>query len=177
METGERLSPSCFISTVMTPRREPSRIGKILWITCAIGFGVACFFAGRISVSTSADKPVVPIVEPARTVAEQNESQASSKRVVVVEAPVAVKRSPTASGWDEAQWNEALSRPGTPARQATLASLLEKLAATDPDRALALAQAETNLKLRADLVSAALRGWARMSPTNWFPTPSLRRSR
>jgi hypothetical protein len=150
----------------MTPPRDPSRSGKVLWISCTVAFGVACFFAGRMFVLPSADRSVVPIVGPARTVAEQNESQTSLKRVVPVEAPVAVKRSSATSGWDDAQWNEALSRPGTPARQATLAGLLEKLAATDPDRALALAQAEANLKLRAVLVSAAVRGWARTSPTN-----------
>ncbi len=60
----------------------------------------------------------------------------------------------------------SLSKPGTPTRNATLANLLEKLAAVDPTRAMTVAQAEGNLKLREALVQASLRGWARSSPTN-----------
>ena len=70
------------------------------------------------------------------------------------------------SGWDANKWAALISQPGSPARNATLAAMLEKLAAADPDRAMALAQAEGNLKLREDLVQASLHGWARTSPTN-----------
>ncbi|HEX4343084.1 MAG TPA: hypothetical protein VH255_06820 [Verrucomicrobiae bacterium] len=58
------------------------------------------------------------------------------------------------------------SQPGSPARNAALVAMLEKLAAADPDRAMALAKAEGNLKLREDLVQASLHGWARTAPTN-----------
>jgi hypothetical protein len=61
----------------------------------------------------------------------------------------------------------------SPARNAALADALEKLAAADPGRALALAQAEGNLKLREQLLQAAIHGWARNSPleaANWVMT-------
>ena len=67
-------------------------------------------------------------------------------------------------GWDETKWTELLRQPGGPARNAALAALLEKLAAIDPQRAMALAAAETNLKFRESLTQAALHGWARKSP-------------
>src|SRR5204862_1517557 len=138
---------------------------KMVSIGCAILFGVACFFAGRISVAPNAAPPAVrPAVQSVRTGDEPSESVV--KPALPTEAPVPAKRSPALQGWDEAQWSETVARPGTPARQAALASLLEKLAATDPDRAMALAHAEANLKMRADLVQAALHGWARTSPTN-----------
>ncbi len=59
-----------------------------------------------------------------------------------------------------------MSQPGSPARNAALAAMLEQLAAADPDRAMKLAQAEGNFKLRENLVQASLHGWARTSPTN-----------
>ena len=68
------------------------------------------------------------------------------------------------SGWDEARWKELMSQPGTVACNAALAEMLKKLAATDPKRAMALAQAEGNRKLRADLQQAALSGWASTAP-------------
>jgi hypothetical protein len=48
--------------------------------------------------------------------------------------------------------------------------MLEKLAAVDPRQALALAQAEGNVKLRDELLQSVLHGWARTSPldaANW----------
>jgi hypothetical protein len=44
--------------------------------------------------------------------------------------------------------------------------MLKKLAATDPKRAMELAQAEGNLKLRTDLKQAALSGWASTAPAD-----------
>ena len=71
-----------------------------------------------------------------------------------------------ASGWDEQEWNKLMSRPGTVARNKAMAEMLEKLAGTDPKRAMELAQAEGNLKLRANLEQAALRGWASTAPAD-----------
>lgn len=79
--------------------------------------------------------------------------------------------SPTASNrWSDSEWQQLLALPATLDRNAKLAELLEKLAAVDPARAMALAQAQGNLKLRQELVLSALHGWARKSPTdaaNW----------
>ncbi len=51
-----------------------------------------------------------------------------------------------------------------PVRNAGLAALLAALAATDPNGALALAQAEPNRLLREQLTQAVLRGWAQTAP-------------
>jgi hypothetical protein len=72
--------------------------------------------------------------------------------------------------WSEPEWQRLLALPATVDRNAKLADLLEKLAAIDPARAMALAQAQDNLKLRNELVQSALHGWARKSPmdaANW----------
>jgi hypothetical protein len=90
--------------------------------------------------------------------------------VLTSAAPVAVTQTNRpANGpadWEENEWQRLHSQPGTVARNAVLAAMLEKLAATDPKRAMALAQGENNLKLREALVQASLHGWARLSPTN-----------
>jgi hypothetical protein len=59
-----------------------------------------------------------------------------------------------------------LSQPAVPLRNAELAKMLEALAATDPDQAMALAKAEGNLQFRKTLIQAVLHGWARTAPLN-----------
>lgn len=66
--------------------------------------------------------------------------------------------------WSESDWQRLLELPATLDRNSKLADLLEKLAAVDPVSAMALAQAQGNLKLRNQLLQAALHGWARKSP-------------
>ncbi len=66
--------------------------------------------------------------------------------------------------WDNNQWQQLSAQPATLARNNQLAALLEILSATEPQRALGLAQAEGNLKLRDTLVQASLRGWAGAAP-------------
>jgi hypothetical protein len=132
----------------------------ITWLAgISLSFCAICFYAGRLSVSTS---PQLPPTPPAVTPA----APAPVAELRPIPAPPAepARRasSPTASPtnrWDEAQWQLLLSQPGTPARNAAMARLLEALAATDPQQALALAQAEANLNLREDFLHAALRGW------------------
>ena len=54
--------------------------------------------------------------------------------------------------------------PATVKRNEAMAAWLEQLAATDPARAMQLAQAEINRHLREQLLAAALRGWGRAAP-------------
>lgn len=131
-------------------------------VVAAIIVGAAGFLAGRLSAPpaairarlVTADHPPgmdAPVIPP-----------------VVVSVAIAQSNPPATAvpGWNEDRWRELHSQPGTVARNAALAALLEKLAATDPGQAMKLAQGETNLKLRDALVQASLRGWARLSPTN-----------
>jgi hypothetical protein len=67
------------------------------------------------------------------------------------------------SNWDN-RWNTALGRPNNPARTRELSALIEELAHTDHERALALAAANDNWRIRDILRSAALRGWASTAP-------------
>ncbi|MFT3868013.1 MAG: hypothetical protein QM715_05895 [Nibricoccus sp.] len=69
----------------------------------------------------------------------------------------------TGGSWNE-RWRNILSGTPTPARTRDLAALIEELAKTDPKRALELAAAETNWRLRDLLRNAALRGWASVEP-------------
>jgi hypothetical protein len=131
-------------------------IGGIVFLSAA------CFWAGRLSVPPAASRGP----DNARVVRASTDATASPP---VAAASTGIQTNGTSqatSGWDEKQWQKLLSQPGTVARNAALAALLEKLAAVDPDRAMALARAENNLKLRDDLVQAALHGWARLSSTN-----------
>lgn len=61
-------------------------------------------------------------------------------------------------------WQEFLRTPAAARRNEAMAAWLEQLATTDSERAMQLAQAESNRLLREQLLVAALRGWARGAP-------------
>jgi len=128
--------------------------------------GAVCFWAGRLSVSTGANRshPGLPV----QTVAAPVNSAAAIVKPAAVSAASLPDRGTAGdgSGWNAKLWRSLLSQPGTVARNAALAEMLEKLAAQDPELAMTLAKGEVNLKLRDSLVQAALHGWARSSPTN-----------
>jgi hypothetical protein len=63
-----------------------------------------------------------------------------------------------------AEWEESVQLSNSPRRIRRLATLLETLARSDPQRALALARAETNWLARDELRDAALRGWGATAP-------------
>ena len=144
----------------------PSLRSRIaLAVAGALLFAAAGFLAGRLSVRHAGAGPDSPAadaaVDPATT---PDKSSAAAAARAGGETPANPAKS--SAGWDERQWSRLLAQPGNPARNAALAALLENLAAVDPDRAMALARAEGNLKLRDSLTQASLRGWARLSPTN-----------
>jgi hypothetical protein len=58
------------------------------------------------------------------------------------------------------RWERCLTTRLTPASEREMAACLEELAAHEPERALALALRENNFRLRQNLRSAVLRGWA-----------------
>jgi hypothetical protein len=72
---------------------------------------------------------------------------------VVAEAP------PPGAQWDE-RWKQAQTGSWSPRSERAQADLLVELASHDPQRALSIALAEHNLRVRAELRNAALRGWA-----------------
>jgi len=165
MGTGPCLVPMVFVSYLepVTTEFITSRRGQLaLTLGGSILLGTTCFLAGRFSVSlfvasggpkTMDSRPSLnaPVMPPA----------AVAVAVLQTNRPANVPPE-----WDENQWQRLHAQPGTMARNAALAAMLEKLAATDPQRAMALAQGENNLKLRDALVQASLHGWSRLSPTN-----------
>ena len=64
----------------------------------------------------------------------------------------------------EDRWNELTAQPATPAGENEMAALIERMAKQDPQRAITLAAAQTNLRLRAALLRAALKGWGTANP-------------
>jgi len=71
---------------------------------------------------------------------------------------------PATDDWDR-RWRELMLSPDSPERTRQLVALLERLAETDPERAIAFAdKATADAYLRADLFQAALRGWASGNP-------------
>jgi len=144
---------------------NPSRRRKpVLMLGVVLVLGAACFWAGRFSVSPDLAGRITPDNIAGTLV--RLEAFAGKATAVL---PAGIQTNGTSivlSSWDEQQWQSLLSQPGTVARNMALAAMLERLAAQDPDRAMALAKGEVNLKLRDSLVQAALHGWARLSPTN-----------
>jgi len=74
------------------------------------------------------------------------------------------------------RWDELSRQPGTPAGENELAAMIEKMAEADPQRAIALAAGQTNLRLRAALLRAALKGWGTTDPeaaAKWAQTETV----
>jgi hypothetical protein len=122
------------------------------------------FCAGRISVlrepltrASVNPTPDVTAGVPGKQAESNLEVEPSRSQSLPVSSAIANR-------WDDSLWRELISQPGTVARNQQLAALLESLAATDPLRALSLAQQENNLKLREALVHASLRGWGSTAP-------------
>jgi hypothetical protein len=151
----------------ISPASARSRRPRPALIICTgIVFGAVCFFAGRLSVQPAASG------SDSKTANEAGQLPANVSKSVdaVIVTPTVITQtkpaSKASSGWDEQEWGKLRSKPGTVARNNALAKMLEKLAATNPKRAMELAQAEGNLKFRADLEQATLRGWAKTAPAD-----------
>lgn len=94
--------------------------------------------------------------------AEKSTREARSKTVSAASSLVRKTQS-SAGDWTDS-WQQLQKQPACVTRNKELAALLEKLARTDPQRALALAEAESNWLLRDELRDAALRGWGATAP-------------
>ncbi|MGA2788717.1 MAG: hypothetical protein ABSF60_14445 [Verrucomicrobiota bacterium] len=155
------------MNQIAPPSARLRRTRVVLVICMGIVFGAVCFFAGRLSVLLMASG------SDSNTANKAGHLPASAINAAILSSASNTQSNPASkasSGWDEQEWSKLKSQPGTMARNAAMAKMLEMLAATDPKRAMALAQAEGNRKFRADLEQAALRGWAGTAPvdaSNW----------
>src|SRR5690349_18224145 len=109
-----------------------SRGRSLALIAGGIVIGVVGFLAGRLSVQRDAVQTVSSVtgdeVSPASSTNESSSKTVSPPSAKSQNPAVSVASLPV---WDEKQWEQTLSRPGSPARQAALAELVEKLAAAD----------------------------------------------
>ena len=128
--------------------------------------GTTCFLAGRHSVQPTISPPSSTAGAARKASDEPAAADTTIGTTTVAASHDGTQTVLTLPAWNEQQWQKLVFQPGTSTRNTALAAMLEKLAATDPDRAMAMAQGQGNLKLRDGLVQAALRGWARTSPTN-----------
>ncbi|MFT3783912.1 MAG: hypothetical protein QM790_18020 [Nibricoccus sp.] len=139
-----------------TPHRASPRGKLVPVIAAAVLSGVVCFWIGRRS---------------AANLSTSSGSGASRAGTLDVKA----SSSPTLAtiaddGQRGAEWKSLQQTPASQKRNEALAAFLERLAGNDPRGALELARAEPNLRLKEQLVAAALRGWARHSAVdaaNW----------
>lgn len=144
-----------------THLNPPRRVTPKLLMGLGV-FGVSCFLVGRFSarIATSATRGSV-----ASSAMPSTLTPAPARNVNADQRAAAPAIASTPS-WDEQTWQRLHSAPGTPANYAALAQFLEMLGSSDPARAMAFAQAETNAKLREKLIHAALHGWARAAPAD-----------
>jgi len=125
-----------------------------LWVVVAMIAGTGGYFAGR-KVTQRAAIGAMPESPQSAIAAEPRASFAAGR---------ANRTGPNAQGlpgdW-EARWAAFVRAvPRSPADERAQAAALAELAATDPQRALALVRAEPNLAVRAGWRDAVLRGWA-----------------
>jgi hypothetical protein len=109
---------------------------------------------------------LAPSSRPDRPSAESSRSNDSASPLVSLSSALATAETaaPLAvAPWAD-RWESTLSLASTPARTRALAALLEELARSEPQRALALAQAQADWRLRDLLRDASLRGWAATAP-------------
>ncbi len=143
--------------TVTEPRTEAKR-GSILVLLVGMAIaGVAGYLIGR-SQSTRAG--VVPAAnaplakaDRARTAAAPSAQTPSSER----------NEAAAARDWDS-RWRELATAARTPKLARDMADMLAQLAEHEHEQAMKIALAEPNLKTRAELRNAVLRGWAKTEP-------------
>jgi hypothetical protein len=108
------------------------------------------FYGGRLSTVRYADFPRnMPSVPE-----KQNPPSICTQSVEAINSDI----QPRTENLED-RWSELAAQPKTPAGEGELAELIEKMAKQNPQRAIALAAAQTNLRLRAALLRAALKGW------------------
>jgi hypothetical protein len=123
----------------------------------SVGLSTLAYFGGRAAVSRQV------------TTSSRGGRHTQSTRAATVTQPVGTtapehrSSDPATASFDE-RWGRWSAGHRTPASEREMAASLEELAARDPDRAMSLALNEGNVRLRQDLRSAVLRGWAAVSP-------------
>jgi len=124
--------------------------GTLLSVVLCLGAAAVGFLAGQkhrtAPSATLAKAEAIRDVTASAAPTQDNTSDASSQADI------------------QSRWDALFAEANTPARNRQLAALIEDIARTDPQRALALAQAVEDWRLRSLLRNAAVRGWAQTAP-------------
>jgi hypothetical protein len=139
----------------------PSPIKTVSW---AIFVAVVSFAGGRWSVQRTSAPRLAP-----------NADATSGRRaggLKTTEASSAISSNGVDFGSGESttaaeggkRFETLSAEPASAARNEALAATLKGLAASEPERALAIAASQKNRLLRQDLIQAALSGWASVAP-------------
>jgi hypothetical protein len=141
----------------MQPALHDRRWSTLTLVTVSMGLSTLAYFGGREVASrrSAYSTRIDPRVESNRPAAATLPADAA--------APEPRSADPATASFD-ARWKQWSVGRRTPATEREMVASLEELAARDPDRAMALALSEGNVRLRQDLRHAALRGWASVSP-------------
>lgn len=125
------------------PRWTTASLGVCALLAVLLAYGVTWIFSGSTTAVSSGLG--LPVSRGPGNTATSNSAVSDRKE-------------------EEAAWQHLNQEPACPSRDRSLEAMLEKLARTDPQRALALAMAEGNWLLRDKLRNAALRGWGAVAP-------------
>jgi hypothetical protein len=132
----------------------------LLWLGTIAAAGVIGFEVGR-----GHDRPETIVVhDSAATVNATTGQSSSSASSHPSSSPAARATAASETAPTETDWQALHELPDTADRDRQFAERVEHLAHTDPSRALALASAEKNWRLRDVLRDAAVKGWASVAP-------------
>ena len=124
--------------------------------------GLGCLAGRAFSRALARPDSPLPVARPTGT-PPTTPATGQSFATVLRTAPALGPDPASAESWQEA-WERLRAGDSSPSRDRQLAGLIENLARTDPQKALALAAQEGNWRLRDELRDAALRGWASVDP-------------
>lgn len=128
------------------------------WSTLTLA--AVCFLLATLGYVLGRNASSLAQVKPS-SISEPSATSARSKSGV--EGKVGAGENGESPLWSE-RWQSSWKRGSSPARTRELTALIEELAKTDAQRALALAREGADWRLRDLLRNAALRGWASVAP-------------
>jgi hypothetical protein len=141
--------------TQTSPLMFSQRWSTFTLLSLVLTVALSAFYGGRLSLSGHSTSPE----NTPRPPEKQNPQTVFGRPAQVINSDV-----PSKTENLEDRWGELSAQPRTPADENEMAGLIEKMAESDPQRAIALAAAQTNLRLRAALLRAALKGWGTTDP-------------
>jgi hypothetical protein len=127
-------------------------------ILVALGASAVGFYCGRNLFSSASQSAAVSVSANSTPVKLKPEPAVPTSEAIVQRSTQSA-----AVTWDD-RWKDLMTQSRTRLRDNQILAAIEDLATRDAKRALSLALAEVNLRLRLDMLRAALRSWAKSNP-------------